>query len=83
MNDLLTDPKSALIAVLGILMAVLTWLGKGALERIKHLEQNAATQADIDKRHEENLERLDRIETAVTGTHRRIDDLYRDLMGKD
>lgn len=32
-----------------------------------------------DKRHAENTNRLERIETTATSTHRRIDELYRDL----
>lgn len=84
MNDLLTDWKNAAIALLGALVGVLSYLGRGALKRLEWLEQNAATKADMNQRHQENLERLDRIETGVTDTHRRIDDLYRDLMvGKD
>jgi uncharacterized membrane-anchored protein YjiN (DUF445 family) len=97
MNDLLTDPKSWVIGILGILGTIVTWLFKRELSRIdKAMEESVRRdeltqlRADIDrrhqesahrqdKRHEENTDRLDRIETGVTGTHQRIDQLYRDL----
>lgn len=57
------------------------------MKRIDRLEAHAAKKADIeqwtadgDKRHKDNTARLDRIETGITGTHKRIDQLYRDLM---
>lgn len=50
-------------------------------------KRNAEIRIDIEQlrddsaqRHAENSERLEGIATTVTGTHRRIDDLYRDLM---
>jgi Ser/Thr protein kinase RdoA (MazF antagonist) len=79
MNDVFTDWKNAAITLLGALVAVLSFIGRGALKRLEWLEKNAATKADTNQRHQENLERLDRIETATTGTHKRIDELYRDL----
>lgn len=38
---------------------------------------------DSERRHAENSERLESIATTVTGTHRRIDDLYRDLIPRE
>lgn len=83
MNDLLTDPKSLALTFLGALMALLTWIGKGALRRIEELEKNAVTRPYVDQKHEENRATLSEIKAAVTATHRRIDDLYRDFTGKD
>jgi hypothetical protein len=37
---------------------------------------------DMEKRHEENRETFDKIETATTGTHKLIVDLYRDLLNQ-
>ena len=87
MNDLLNDPKALvgylLTALMGLVMYIWRKNDQETRDRITNLEKNAVTKTDMDKRHAENIGRLDRIETAVTGTHRRIDDLYRDLMGKD
>lgn len=35
---------------------------------------------DMERRHEENRESYDKIETGITGTHQRLDALYRDLL---
>lgn len=94
MNDLLNDPKAIAITLLGALVAVLTFLGKDVLKRLKELERNSVDKNYVDTRHHENTGRFDAlgrrfdkledvVTQAVTGTHRRIDDLYRDLMGKD
>lgn len=83
MNDLLNEPKALigylLTALLGLVMYIWRRNDAETQRRIENLEKSAVTQADVDKRHEENIDRLDRIETAVTGTHRRIDDLYKNL----
>lgn len=34
---------------------------------------------DVERRHDENREMLARIDASTTGTHKRIDQLYRDL----
>ena len=58
-------------------------LGKGAMERLKYLEEHSATNADMDRRHDENLTRFDRLEekidSGITGTHQRIDKLFERL----
>jgi hypothetical protein len=83
MNELIETWKTIALYLLGGLVTILSFIGRGALKRLEWLEQNAATKADVAQRHRENLERLDRIETGITGTHARIDDLYRDLLEKD
>jgi len=87
MSDFFSDPKSALIALLGILGGIVTWLFKREVRRIdKALAESVRREefnqwrGDMDRRHEENIDRLDRIEAATTGTHKRIDELYRDLV---
>jgi hypothetical protein len=86
MNELLSDPKFTL-AVVGALVGLLMWLGRGYTRRLEALEREAVRKMDLKelrddlrREHAENSEKLESIETAVTGTHRRIDDLYRDLM---
>jgi len=93
MNDLLGDWKTIAITLLGVLVTLLTWLGKGALERLKHLEDNAATNADVVVRHHENQGRFDRVDenfdrletkfdTGIGGVHDRIDRIFDRLPGK-
>jgi len=86
MNDLLSDWKNIAITLLGALVTLLTWLGKGALDRLKYLEEHTATNADVDRRHIENGGRLDRIEekidTGISGVHERIDRIFERLAGK-
>lgn len=90
MNDFFNDPKSALLALLGACMGVISWFGKREIRRIdKALAESVRRhefeqlRKDMDSRHGENIDRLDRIETATTGTHKRIDELYRDLVVKN
>lgn len=37
---------------------------------------------DMERRHTENRKSFDKIETGVTGTHQRLDSLYRDLLNQ-
>lgn len=88
MNEFFTDPKNITMAVLAIFGGIVSWFFKREVRRIDEalaesvrrpeLEQ---LRKDMDSRHGENIDRLDRIETTTTGTHKRIDDLYRDLPG--
>jgi hypothetical protein len=78
MNDIFGDPKSIIVGLIGAVMALLAWIGRRELERVKG--DNQSLRDDMERRHKENIDRLDRIETGVTDTHRRIDDLYRDLL---
>lgn len=52
-------------------------------------ERNATVQRSVDdlrddmeRRHTENRKSFDKIETGVTGTHQRLDSLYRDLLNQ-
>lgn len=88
MNELLSDPKFTL-AVVCALVGLLMWLGKGYTRRLEALEREAVRRKDLKElrddlrlEHRENTEKLESIETAVTGTHRRIDQLYIDLMNQ-
>lgn len=77
------------VLIIGIIIRVERRMGK-ALTREEHERicsaRNEHVQKSIDdlrddmeRRHEENRETFDKIETAVTGTHKLITDLYRDL----
>lgn len=87
MDDLLQDPKAHSI-FWGAVLAVLGFFGRREVNRIDRAiadsvrkQELSQLRLDMDQRHRENVERLDRIEAATTGTHSRIDDLYRDLPG--
>ncbi len=82
MNDLLNDPKVWFMGLLGGYVTLLSVIANGWVKRIERLESEAATKAEVNSKHIENVERLKRIEEGVTGTHRRIDDLYSDLLDK-
>lgn len=83
MNDLLTDWKNAAIALLGALVGILTYLGRNALRRLEQVERESVTREYVDSKHDENIERFDRLEkkidTGITGTHQRIDKLFERL----
>lgn len=73
-------------------MALLAWIGKRELKRIendmKSLKEGVGVEieslrGDMEQRHFENTQKLDKIDSGVTATHRRIDDLYRDLIHKN
>lgn len=87
MNDLLTDPFKIIVSLFGVAMSILGWFVKRELSRIDKAvddmvrkDELQQLREDMDQRHQENLGRLDRIDTATTGTHQRIDQLYRDLI---
>lgn len=86
MNDLLTNPTLHSIIV-GAIVSLGVWFVKREITRIDKQLANTVRRdelqqirRDMDRRHEENLERLDRIDTATTGTHKRIDQLYDKLI---
>lgn len=88
MNDW-SDPKSLLLALVTLLGGIVSWLFKREVRRIDRALTESVRRTefeqlrkDMDRRHDENIGRLDRIDTATTGTHKRIDDLYCDLMDK-
>jgi hypothetical protein len=66
-------------------VAVFGWFVKREIKRIDlaladsvRKQEFEQLREDMNERHRENLDRLDRIDTATTGTHQRIDQLYRD-----
>lgn len=98
MNDLFNDPKALIGYLLTVLMGLVMYMWRKTdaetQRRLDYLEKNTVARAYVDQRHVENIGRFDRveerleagiekIETAVTGTHQRIDQLYRDLLDKN
>lgn len=92
MDEWINDPKlhSGLMAVLA---AIGVWFVKREVKRIDDGLADAVKRSEFEKlrtdmreEHQENIGRLERIEKAIdsgiTGTHRRIDDLYKELISK-
>lgn len=87
MNEFFTDPKTA-VAMLAFMVAVVSWFFRREVKRIDQALADSVRRPELeqlrkdqDGRHGENIDRLVRIEVATTGTHKRIDELYRDLPG--
>lgn len=86
MNDLLTDPKAWFLGLLAILGGIVAWffqrelarIDKAIADSVKRDEFNQLRE-DMDGRHQENKETLGEIKEGITGTHRRMDDLYQKL----
>jgi hypothetical protein len=88
MNELLSDTRFWLITLGTVIVGLVKYLLRGHAERLENLEMDAVRRkefdqlrADLKDEHEQNSGRLDRIESGITGTHKRLDDLYRDLIG--
>jgi hypothetical protein len=90
-NELLSDTRFWLIAlgtgILGLVRYLFVKHTSETKERLDKLESDAVRRSEFDQlredmnqRHEQNTKKLDDIMETATGTHRRIDDLYRDLM---
>jgi hypothetical protein len=89
MNELLADTRFWLVSLGAALLALIRYLWKRQERRLDALEADAVRKdeikqlrQDMQARHEENRETLARIDASTTGTHERIDALYRDLMRK-
>ena len=74
-----------LLAVIGAIIRMEQRMGK-TLTREEHericQERNARVEKQLGDMREEMRENLDKIDTGITGTHRRLDDLYRDLINR-
>lgn len=74
-----------LLALIGIIVRVERRMGK-ALTREEHericKDRNDRVEKQIDDMRGEMRETFDKIDTGITGTHRRLDDLYRDLINR-
>jgi hypothetical protein len=89
MNELLNDTRFWLVTLGAAVVGFVRYLWNKQERRLEKLEADSVRRAEFDQfradlreEHEENSGRLDRIETGITGTHKRLDDLYRDLIAK-
>lgn len=89
MNELLSDTRFWLVTLGGGIVAFVKYLWNRQEKRIDAMEDDMVRRAEFDQfradqkeEHQENIGRLDDIQTGITGTNRRLDDLYRDLMNK-
>lgn len=87
MNDLLQDTRFWLITLGTAVVGLVRYLWKKQERRLDLLEKESVRRAELDQlradlreEHEQNSARLDRIEDGITGTHERLDHLYRDLI---
>lgn len=93
MNELLSDVRFWFTAMGLGLIGLVKYLWNKQERRLAQLEADAVRRTEFDRlrselreEHMENSDRLDRIEEeirqGITGTHKRLDDLYRDLIGR-
>lgn len=90
MNELLSDARFWFTAMGLGLLGFVKYLWKKQEKRLDALEADAVRKdelqqlrEDMEHRHDENRELLARIDASTTGTHQRIDQLYRDLRGRE
>jgi len=77
MNDLLNDWKNLAIGLLGVLVGILTWIGKRTITRVDQLAIEAIARnvefqqlrGDLAEEHSENGDKLDRIEALINRNH--------------
>jgi hypothetical protein len=81
-NELLSDAKTVVLGLLGLLMTLFAFIGRRHLKEFDELKRNAVSRAEVERMHEENRDKLDAIDETVTATHRRIDEMYRDMINK-
>lgn len=89
MNELIQDTRFWLTTLGAAVVGLIRYLWRKQEKRLDSLESDMVRRSefeqlrtDMREEREENSSRLDRIETGVTGTHKRLDDLYRDLMNR-
>lgn len=91
MNELLSDTKSIILGLFAVVMSLITFIGKNHLKRLRALEASAVRRQELtqlredikhdrQEMHQANQDKLNRIDETVTATHRRIDELYRDMI---
>lgn len=84
MNALL---EKAIGGLLAVLMTILGLMYRGTMKRLEILEAEAVRTKELEaskqlqaQQHVDNCARLDRIDTSISGIHRRVDDLFRELV---
>lgn len=94
MNELFPNAKALLTWTFGIIGTLLGLLGVIAMAFVRsYMKANYVTKEDLAvmreelseeraRQHSEGQRKLDSIQNAVTGTHQRLDQLYRDLINR-
>jgi TolA-binding protein len=87
LNEILQDTRFWLTSLGAVVVGLIRYLWKKQEKRLEALESEMVRRSELEQlredmreEHQENSSRLDRIETGVTSTHKRLDDLYRDLI---
>jgi hypothetical protein len=81
-NELLSDTRFWLTTMGAALVGLIRYLWKGQERRLAAVEAEMVRRSEFEQLRADISTKLDTIEEGVTGTHRRIDDLYRDLMSR-
>lgn len=90
MNELLSDTRFWLVTLGAAVAGFVKYLWNRQEKRIDAMEADMVRRKEFDQfrtdqreEHSENISRLDEIKAEITGTNRRLDDLYRDLIGRN
>jgi predicted AlkP superfamily phosphohydrolase/phosphomutase len=82
-NELLSDTRFWLTTMGAALVGLIRYLWKGQEKRLAAVEAEMVRRSEFEQLRDDISAKLDKIETGVTGTHRRMDDLYRDLIPRN
>lgn len=89
MNDLLADARFWIVTLGLAVVAFVKYLWARQEKRLDDMEADMVRRKEFDQfrtdqreEHKENIGRLDDIKTEITGTNKRLDDLYRDLIAR-
>lgn len=82
MNELLQDTRFWLVTLGSGVVGLIRYLWKRQEKRLDAVEREMVRRAEFDRLQEDISSKLDSIEAGITGTHKRIDDLYRDIIGR-
>jgi hypothetical protein len=78
-NELLSDTRFWLTTMGAAIVGLVRYLWRRQEKRLDAVEAEMVRRKEFDQL----TDKLDSIETGITGTHKRIDDLYRDLMARN
>lgn len=89
MNDLLADARFWIVTLGLAVVTFVKYLWSRQEKRLDGMEADMVRRKEFDQfrvdqkeEHQENIGRLDDIKKEITGTNKRLDDLYRDLIGR-
>lgn len=87
MNEILSDTRFWLVTLGAGIVGFVKYLWTRQEKRLDAMEADMVRRQEFDQfrddqreEHKENIERLDDIKTEITGTNRRLDQLYSDLI---